>query len=177
MKLNYLIRSALLCALTCVATAFIKVPLAVTGYVHLGDVFVFSACAFLPLPYAVVTAGLGSALADLISGYAFYAPVTLISKCLTALIFALFFSRGKKGFAVLGAVLAAIAMTSVYFLYELILFGAEVAAVNVPFNLLQGGVCAAIALPAAVSLKRYLNCDFRIKTDKKGSKKARGHRF
>ena len=145
----------MLCALTCVATAFIKIPLSVTGYVHLGDVFVFLSCVFLPLPYAVVSAGIGSALADIVSGYALYAPVTLASKCLMSLIFALCFSRGKNSFNLLGAALATVAMALVYFLYELILYGFSVSALNVPFNLLQGVSCAAVALPTAYSMKRY----------------------
>lgn len=155
MKLKFSVMSAMLCALTCVATAFIKIPLAVTGYVHLGDVFVFLSCVFLPLPYAVISAGVGSAFADIVSGYALYAPITLASKCLMAMLFSLCFSRGKNFGNILGAAAATAGMAFVYFLYELFLYGFAVSVANVPFNLMQGGACAAVALPTAYSMRKY----------------------
>lgn len=155
MKLKYLIMSALFCALIFVTTSFIKIPLAVTGYVHLGDAFVFLACVFLPMPYAVAAAGAGSALADLLGGYVLYAPVTLLAKSAMALIFCLFAKRNKAAFDVIGVTLATVCMAFAYFVYEWILYGFAVSVANVPFNLLQGGVSAVAALFCAYSLKRY----------------------
>lgn len=155
MKLKYSVTSALFCALICVTTAFIKIPLAVTGYVHLGDAFVFLSCVFLPAPYAVIASGLGSAIADLLGGYALYAPVTLAAKCCMAFVVTFFAKRPKAILNVLGAVLATLCMAAVYFAYEWVLYGIAVSAANVPFNLMQGGVSAVLALFTAYSLKRY----------------------
>lgn len=153
MKLKYLVTSALFAALVCVATALIKLPLASVGYVHLGDTFIFLACYFLPTPFAIVAAGLGSALADIGAGYVAYAPATFVAKCLMSLTFSLVPKR--KWWCVLGAVAASVVMALCYFGYEWLMYGFEVSVANVPFNLLQGGVCAAVALPVARVLHRF----------------------
>lgn len=153
MRLKRIVTSALFAAFVCVATAFVKIPLPVAGYVHLGDTFVFLACYFLPTPYAVVAASVGSALADVCAGYVAYAPATLVAKCLMALAFSLIPRR--KWLSVLGAAVATVAMTLCYFGYEAVVYGVNVALVNVPFNLLQGAVCAVVALPVARALKRF----------------------
>lgn len=153
MKLKYLVTSALFAAFICVATALVKLPLSSVGYVHLGDTFIFLACYFLPAPFAVVAAGVGSALADIGAGYVAYAPATFVAKCLMAFAFSLIPRR--KWWCVLGATVASVVMALCYFGYEAIMYGAEVALANVPFNLLQGGTCAAVALPVARTLRRF----------------------
>lgn len=154
MKLKTLITSAFFAALICLSTAFVKVPLSSVGYVHLGDTFIFLACVFLPTPYAVIASGLGSGLADILAGYVSYAPVTLFAKCAMAFVFSLTCTR-NKWLDVLGASVASVVMASGYFVYEAVAYGAPIAAANIPFNLLQGGVCAVVALPVAYSLKRF----------------------
>lgn len=78
--------SSLFAALICVATMLIKIPSPLKGYINLGDGIVLLAAWILPLPYGLVAAGLGSALADLFSGYAVYAPATFIIKALMAVV-------------------------------------------------------------------------------------------
>ena len=60
----------------------IKIPSPLKGYINLGDGIVLLAAWVLPLPYGLVAAGLGSALADLFSGYVVYAPATFAIKAL-----------------------------------------------------------------------------------------------
>lgn len=61
--------TSLLAALTCVATIIIKIPSPLKGYLNLGDcVVLLSGWTLLPV-YGFLAAGLGSALADLFSGY------------------------------------------------------------------------------------------------------------
>lgn len=153
MKLKYLVTSALFASLICVATALIKLPLASVGYVHLGDTFIFLACYFLPTPFAVVAAGVGSALADIGAGYVAYAPATFVAKCLMSLTFSLIPKR--KWLYVAGAVASSGVMALCYFGYEWLMYGGEIASANVPFNLLQGGACAAVAFPVARVLHRF----------------------
>ena len=93
-----IIRAGLLAALTCIATFAIKIPTPQGGYVHLGDGFVL-ACGFLLGPlYGTLAAGLGSALADLVSGYVAFTPATFVIKCFTALFAALLYRLLTKHF-------------------------------------------------------------------------------
>ncbi|MCM1290205.1 MAG: ECF transporter S component [Corallococcus sp.] len=154
MKTKNLVLSALIAAMIFVTTAFVKIPLAVTGYVHLGDAFIFLACVYLPIPFAVVAAGVGSALADVVNGFVLYAPVTLVVKSVMALLFSLCFSKRKNWLNVVGAVAATVFMTLGYFAYEAALYGWTVSATNIPFNLIQGAVCAVTALPVAYATKK-----------------------
>ena len=82
-KTKTLTVSAMLAALACVAT-LINVP-SVDGYKNLGDCIVLlSGCLLGPL-YGALAAGMGSALSDIILGYAYYAPATLVIKGVMAL--------------------------------------------------------------------------------------------
>ena len=76
----------MLAALTCVATIVIKIPSPLNGYINLGDCIVLLSGWLLSPVYGFFAAGLGSALADLFSGYAAYAPATFLIKGLMALI-------------------------------------------------------------------------------------------
>ena len=78
--------TALLAALTCVATMVIKIPSPMKGYLNLGDCVVLTAGWMLSPVYGFLAAGLGSALADLFSGYVVYAPATFLIKGLMALV-------------------------------------------------------------------------------------------
>lgn len=72
---------AMLSALVCVATMVIQVPVPATnGYIHLGDsIILFSAIMFGPSA-GLVAGGIGSALADILTGYSYWAPFTLVIK-------------------------------------------------------------------------------------------------
>ncbi len=87
-----IIITALFTALTCVSTMIIKIPTPTLGYIHPGDGFVLLSGLILGPVYGTLAAGLGSALADLFSGYLVYVPATFIIKALTALTAFLLFS-------------------------------------------------------------------------------------
>lgn len=79
--------------LTMLTTFFVKVPLPTKGYFNFGDIaVVFSGLAFAQ--YAKtntkwaggLAAGFGSAIADVISGYGLFAPVTFLAKGLEGII-------------------------------------------------------------------------------------------
>lgn len=149
-KTKKLILTALLMSLIMVATMFIRIPLPL-GYVNLGDAFVFLSVFILGPIYGTVAAGIGSALADLF-GYIIYAPGTLIVKTAMALtayiLYKVLLKATKKTFlAELAAgIVGTIVMAFGYFLYETLFFStASVAIVNLPWNLLQGGVGVAIS--------------------------------
>ena len=155
LKLKNLIYAAMFAALTFVVTAFVKIPLPSVGYVHLGDVFVFAAGALLPLPYAACASALGGALADLAAGYADYMVVTAVVKAAMAAVVWLIGKRGGWRLVVSLAV-STVVLAAGYYAYEWIKYGFTVAIANVPFNLLQGAVCAVVAFPLAVVAQKYL---------------------
>lgn len=67
-------------ALTALLTYFPQIPVATGGYIHLGDSLIYTAAIVYGGLFGAVTAGVGSAIADLLSGYAIYAIPTLIIK-------------------------------------------------------------------------------------------------
>ena len=85
-KTKKLVTAALFAALACVATMIIKFPSPLKGYLNIGDCIVLLCGWMLSPVYGFVAAGLGSGLADLLSGYLVYAPATFIIKGLMALI-------------------------------------------------------------------------------------------
>lgn len=75
-----LVLAALFTALTTVATMVIQIPSPMSGYVNLGDCMVLLSAWVLGPFVGAAAGGIGSMLADIITGYAYYAPGTLIIK-------------------------------------------------------------------------------------------------
>lgn len=149
-RIRTLVFSAMLAATVFVAT-WIQIP-APLGNVNLGDAAILVGAWLLGGPWSVVACALGAALTDLVSGYAIYAPATLLIKALTTLVASALRAATRRMPAPISYLLAAICaeliMTVGYFCYEgLFLYGFPAAILAIPFNLLQGGVCIAIALP------------------------------
>ena len=146
-----LVATALFTALTIVATMFIRIPLPL-GYVNLGDAFIFLAVFILGPVCGVIAGGVGAGIADLF-GYITYAPGTLVIKSAMALVAWLVYqllktATQKAMFAeIAGGIAGTIVMAVGYFVYEVLLFTtAGVAVLNMPWNLLQGGVGITIAV-------------------------------
>ena len=142
-KTKRIVAAALMAALVCVATMIIKIPSPLKGYLNLGDGIVLLAGWMLPCGYGFLAAGLGSALADLFSGYVTYAPATFIIKGAMALVayacFKLMSKKiGKLPSRLIGGVAAEIVMVAGYFVFEGFLYGFGPSVVNVPANAVQG---------------------------------------
>lgn len=131
--LTNLVTASLLAALCCIAT-FIKLAITPTGgYVNLGDVVIILAAFLLSPLYAALAAGIGSMLADILMGYAQYAPGTLVTKALMALFAGLLLCAVRKLsdknkllsviFIVLAAVCAEAVMVAGYFVFEAFVLG------------------------------------------------------
>lgn len=141
--------TALFAALCCVGTAVIAIPLP-NGYFNVGDVFVLLSAWCLGPLYGSLAAGLGSALADIVGGFAIYAPATFFIKALDGFVAYMVWSFLKKffksdGVDFIARILSGIAgegcMLLGYFLYEWILYGVAAAAISIPANALQGLLC------------------------------------
>lgn len=142
-----LVTAALLAALTCVATMIIQIPVPVTsGYIHLGDGFVILSGILLGPVYGALAAGIGSMLADLLTGYMVYAPITFVVKGLAALASGLIFSilqKKNQKFHILPVIFCGVCATVIiasgYFAAEAVILGyGPAAAASVPHNLIQG---------------------------------------
>jgi len=133
----------MLAALCCVATMLIKIPSPLKGYLNLGDCVVLLSGWLLPPAYGFAAAGIGSALADVLSGYALYAPLTLVIKGIMAVTAHFCFKGmhnklGKTAARIIGGTLAEIEMILGYFVFEGCMYGFAPSAVNIPANGVQG---------------------------------------
>lgn len=142
-KLMRLVFTGLFTALVCVATMVIKVPTPTNGYVNIGDAMVLVSGWMLGPWYGFFAAGVGSALADLISGYGSYVAGTFIIKGLMGVAAALIVAKSKGGWIarLVSGVVAEVIMVGGYFLYESTLLGYGLAAAaSIPGNAVQGGM-------------------------------------
>lgn len=158
-KIRKLVFTALLAALTCVATMVIQIPAPVSGYVNLGDCLVLLSAFLLGPWYGAAAAGIGSMLADLLSGFAIYAPGTLVIKAIMAIAAALLYRAlpVKRGIlrATVGGIVAEIIMIVGYLFYGLVLsesFAASLA--GVPGNAVQGVVGLVLGVLLTEVLKK-----------------------
>ncbi len=156
-----LVLTALLAALTTVATMVIRIPTPTLGYIHLGDGMVLLCGVLLGPVLGGFAAGTGSMLADLFGGYAAWVPGTFLIKALTAATMGCLMRKKQDSTfrAVFSGIPAEAVMVSGYFVYELLMktvcgstFTAAAAAsfAGVPFNIVQGAagiVVAAVLLP------------------------------
>ncbi len=114
--------AAVFAALIAVCTRFTSIPIPGTsGFVHVGDAFVFLAAAALPMPYAMVASAIGGALADFMYGSVVYIIPTFIIKALMAL---MFFGKGKKLLSVrtlLSSIVAIFVLVAGYYIAEAIM--------------------------------------------------------
>lgn len=157
-----LVFAALFAALVCVATMVIRIPTPLGGYIHAGDAVVLLAAFVLGPVWGASAAGLGSALADLVSGYVLYAPGSFVIKAVTALLAGLLLSRrfikAEAAKALCAGIISELVMVGGYLFYEAVIlsFGAGAVA-NVPLNCVQGafGAFAAAALYIALSKTSY----------------------
>ncbi len=139
-KLTY---TALFAAVIFLATAVFPIALPF-GYVNMGDAFVLAAAAVLGPYLGAVSAGLGSALADLFLGYGIYAPATFVIKALMAVAawaILQLLSRGRLPEivrCVLSAICAEAVMVLGYFAFESCLYGVSGALASIAGNCLQG---------------------------------------
>lgn len=170
-----IVLTALFTAIITVCTMVIQIPSPVSGYVNLGDVFVlFSAFTLGPI-YGALAAGLGSALADVLTGYVIYAPGTLIIKAGMA-VAAYFVFIGIKGVIkgrkypsmLIAAIVAEVIMVAGYFLYACFLMGEGLsAAASIVGNLFQALIGIVVGPLLVEVLMRFLPKESKNKDGEK----------
>ena len=144
-------------AIICVVTTFVAVPAPAIGNVNLGDIFILCS-AWILGPLGAACSGIGAALADLFSGFAIYAPATLVIKASMALACYYLFVILEKSLKsqILSRFISALAAEAImvlgYFIYESAIYGFTAAVASIPFNLIQGSICMAIGTICCVFL-------------------------
>ena len=151
-KVKTLTLAALLTAMTTVATLLIQIPTPTKGYVNLGDTIVNLSAWILGPVYGAAAAGIGSAIADIISGYVIYAPVTLVAKAAMAVVsFYVLRATTKSSGSLVSKIAAAsaaeVVMIAGYALFEAALYHSFATAfLGVPANAVQGALGAAVSV-------------------------------
>ncbi|MDO5028881.1 MAG: ECF transporter S component [Bacillota bacterium] len=145
-------------ALTTVATMVISIPsIATKGYINLGDAMVILAGFVLGPVGGLTVGGIGSALADILLGYAYYAPFTLVVKGLEGLIVALLYRKALKGkLSFVAGAVGGIFMAFGYFVVEIFMYDLPAAIASLPGNIFQGLVGAFLATILLKSLGKKL---------------------
>ena len=159
MKLKKAVLAALFAALVCVATFIIRIP-TFNGYINLGDCMVLLSGWILGPVYSFLAAGIGSALADISSGYIIYAPATFVIKGVMALagcyLFTLTGKKSKLQGNIISSIIAEIIMIGGYYIFEGFMYGFKSSLVNIPSNAVQGvaGIIGAVCFYSII--KKHL---------------------
>lgn len=165
-KTKLLTYSALLMGLTLAATILIRIPIPATqGYVHFGDTILMLSVLILGKKRGALAGAIGMAAADILGGYAIFAPATFVAKMIMGLLIGITIekisefrtgsSKGALAIAVLMAVLSCGSMVGVYYAFECALYGSFIIPlVEIPANIVQFSVSAVLASAAGIILGR-----------------------
>lgn len=155
-----LVTAAVFTALVVLATMVIQIPMPLTeGFINIGDTMIFVGAALFGGRFGLLIGGLGSALADLLSGYGHWAPWTLVIKGLEGLfagilVYPIVRDSFKPARVLLGLALAGVWMVVGYFLASWIIYGsAAVAASSILGNILQAAASLVLSIPLIQVLK------------------------
>lgn len=151
-----IVLNGLMISLVCLATMAIQIPVPGTnGYVNIGDTIIFiTSILFGPTP-GMIAGGIGSALADILSGYTHWALFTLIVKGLEGYVVGFIINKFKNTSLniILSTLLGSVIMVFGYFVFGAYLSGGfGVSLLSVPSNCIQGVVSIFLAVPLASSL-------------------------
>lgn len=156
-KTRMVVMTALLAALACVATMVIRIPSPTGGYLNLGDTVVLLGAFLLGPLYGAVAGGVGSMLADLLSGYMIYAPATLVIKAAMAAAAGVWYraARGHRSSTAVAAILGEVPMVVGYWAYDAWLLGSVAGgAAGIPSNLVQAALGIVVSTLLATLLRK-----------------------
>lgn len=85
-KIKTLTLAGLFTAIVFITTAYLHIP-SHTGFTHIGDAFIYLAAAIFSTPYAIFVGVIGAMLADVLTGFAIWAPASMIMKALIVILF------------------------------------------------------------------------------------------
>ena len=118
------------------------------GFFNLGDSMVFFSALTFGWRAGAICGGVGSAAADVLLGYGYFAPITLISKGTEGLVAGAIGKTvsGRTWARVLGIAAGGACMVAGYFVGETLYYGIGPALAEIPVNIVQAGVGGSIGL-------------------------------
>lgn len=141
--------TAVMTAAVAAVTMVISVPFPLTrGYFNFGDAVVMLAGLLFGARLGGFAGGIGSAMADVLSGYPYYAPLTLVIKGTEGFLTGVIGSNRKLSFKVAGVAAGAVTMLVGYFAVETPLYGmaaalAELVTIN-SIQVISGAVVSIV---------------------------------
>ena len=132
--------TAIMAALTFVATVFISVPYGGgAGYFNLSDAVILFSTIFFGPTVGICSGIIGTVLGDIAVGYAIFAPATLFAKGLEAVLcFVIFYLLRKTKYTkYISVFIAPIIMVLVYFITNCILNEVNYALISLGFDCIQ----------------------------------------
>lgn len=150
--------SGIMAALVAIATFIVQIPNPATrGYINFGDIMIFvSALSFGPI-VGGFAGSVGSAIADVASGYGYFAPFTFVIKGIEGALAGFISNRTSVSRDVLAVVIAGAEMITGYFFAEFFPLQFEWAALTeVPGNISQILVGGFIGVPLAIIIRKRL---------------------
>lgn len=157
---NSYVLAAIFTALVALFTMVFHIPVPATrGFINLGDAVIFTTALLLGKKMGFLAGGVGSALADLLLGYANWAPFTLVIKGLEGYIAGFlghqaFMGQKDMKRPLLALILAGLWMMAGYFSAGSFMYGLPAAIVELPGNFFQAGGSILIAIPLSLALLR-----------------------
>lgn len=144
--------SAVFAAAVAVATIAIAIPIGF-GYLNFGEVAIYTAAFLFGEVVGALAGGIGSAVADVILGYALYAPITLVAKGIEGYVVGHYAGESTRSKVIAVAAGAPFMIVS-YVLARAYFEGIPAAILQeLPIDIVQAVVGLVIALPLAAQLK------------------------
>lgn len=154
-KTKLIVLNGLMVAFVCVATMVIQIPVPMTqGYVNIGDSIIFvTSIVFGPIT-GMIAGGIGSALADILTGYSYWALFTLIIKGFEGYIVGIIVKNNSTLIKnILATLLGVIIMVFGYLIFGAFLQGSFIVSLSsVPSNIIQGIISMVIGIPLSLYL-------------------------
>lgn len=144
---NKLVFTSLTACLIMLSTLLFRIPVPMTqGYVHLGDAMIYIGVLLLGRKHGSFAAALGSAMGDILGGFAFWAPWSFIIKYAMAFVAGSLIERTSR---IISMTAGGLVMCAGYLIAERVMYGSwALAAVGLPWNIGQFAVGIAVALSA-----------------------------
>ena len=147
--------AGVLSALVYVVTAYLHIP-TYNGYVHCGDGLIILAACLLPAPYAPLVGAIGAMLADLLTGYAIWAPGSMVIKALVALLFSCKAKKIITGRNLMMLLPAALVSCAGYYFYEVLITGSFLASLaGIPGSLVQAAASSVMFVVAGIAMDKF----------------------
>ncbi len=153
-KIKHMCLSGVFTCIVFVFTAYLHIP-SHTGYTHIGDGFIYLAACLLPLPYSAFVGAVGALLADCLTGFAIWAPASVIIKTVTVLFFSCHGEKIIRPRNLIALIPSAILCSGGYYLYDTLITGSFIAPLTgIPGYITQSVLSSILFILAGYTLDK-----------------------